>query len=229
MLRKFLLASVALAAFATTASAADMAARMPTKAVPYVSAAYNWTGFYVGANVGYGWARASDDLGAVTGRLNGVIGGGQIGYNWQMNNLVLGFETDFQGSGQSQSWSAVGPGFTAASGTDRIRYFGTVRGRLGFAFDRTLLYVTGGYAYTNVGADASFTGLGGGTTSGSSNSTKSGYTVGAGLEYAFAGPWSAKVEYLYIDSGSQSVSSGVFTDNVRIRNNIGRVGLNYRF
>jgi outer membrane immunogenic protein len=227
MLRKLLLATVAVAAFATTASAADMAARMPTKAVPYVSAAYNWTGLYVGANVGYGWARTSDDLGAVSGNLNGVIGGGQIGYNWQMNNLVLGFETDLQGSGQSQSWSATGVGFTA-TGTDRVRYFGTVRGRLGFAWDRTLLYVTGGYAYTNVGADASFT-AGGVTTSGSSNTTKSGYTVGAGLEYAFAGPWSAKAEYLYIDSGSQSVTSGVFTDNVRIRNSIGRVGLNYRF
>ena len=218
MLRKFLLATVATVAFAGAAAAADMPARMATKAVPYV-ALYNWTGFYVGANLGYGWGRVSDDLGLVGGSLNGVIGGGQIGYNWQMNNLVLGLETDFQGSGQRQTTTAGA--FTI---TDRIRYFGTVRARVGYAWDRTLLYVTGGYAYTNVGSDVTGPGV-----AGSSNTTKSGGTVGAGLEYAFAGPWTAKLEYLYIDSGSQSVSSGIFTDNVRIKNHIARVGVNYRF
>lgn len=232
MLRKLLLATVAVAAFATTASAADMAARMPTKAVPYVSAAYNWTGFYVGANVGYGWARASNDAGA-SGSMNGVIGGGQIGYNWQMNNLVLGVEADFQGSGERASGTgtltAPAPlGIFGVNETDRVRYFGTVRGRLGFAWDRTLLYVTGGYAYTNIGADVSAT-VGGVTTTASSNTTKSGYTVGAGLEYAFAGPWSVKAEYLYIDTGNQAVTLLGVTDNLRIRNNIGRVGINYRF
>ncbi len=225
MLRKFLLATVASMALANVASAADMPARMATKAVPYV-ALYNWTGFYAGVNLGYGWARASDDLGLV-GNLNGVIGGGQIGYNWQMNNLVVGIETDFQGSGQRQSWAGTGVGFTA-TGSDRIRYFGTVRARVGYAFDRSLLYVTGGYAYTNVGADAAVT-AGGVTTTSSSNTTKSGATIGAGLEYAFAGPWTAKAEYLYVDSGTVTVSSGLFTDNLRIRNHIGRVGINYRF
>jgi outer membrane immunogenic protein len=227
MLRKFLLATVATVAFAGAASAADMPARMATKAVPFVQM-YNWTGFYAGVNLGYGWGRASDDFG-VAGNLNGVIGGGQIGYNWQMNNLVVGIETDFQGSGQRQSWAGTGVGFTA-TGSDRIRYFGTVRGRLGYAFDRTLLYVTGGYAYTNVGADASVTTVPGGvTTTSSSNTTKSGYALGAGLEYAFAGPWTAKAEYLYVDSGTVAVSSGLFTDNLRIRNHIARVGINYRF
>jgi outer membrane immunogenic protein len=225
MLRRFLLATVASIAVANVASAADMPA---TKAVPFVQM-YNWTGLYVGANIGYGWGRTSNTAGVSVGDLNGVIGGGQIGYNWQMNNLVLGVETDFQGSGQRQSWSGAGVGFTA-TGTDRLRYFGTVRGRVGYAWDRTLLYVTGGYAYTNVGADASVTTVPGGvTTSGSSNTTKSGYALGAGVEYAFAGPWSAKAEYLYIDSGTVAVSSGLFTDNLRIRNHIGRVGINYRF
>lgn len=217
MLRKILLASAALVAFAGAASAADMPARMATKAVPYV-ALYNWTGFYVGANLGYGWGRASDDLG-VTSSMNGVIVGGQIGYNWQMNNLVVGLETDFQGSGQKQSTTAG-----LFTGTDRIRYFGTVRARLGYAWDRTLLYVTGGYAYTNVGVDLS--GPGGAV---SSNTTKSGGTVGAGLEYAFAGPWSAKLEYLYVDTGTQSVTLLGVTDNVRIKNHIARVGVNYHF
>lgn len=218
MLRKFLLATVASMALANVASAADMPARMATKAVPFVQM-YNWTGLYVGANIGYGWGRASDSLGLVSGNLNGVIGGGQVGYNWQMNNLVLGVETDFQGSGQSQTSTAGA--FTI---TDRIRYFGTVRARVGFAWDRTLLYVTGGYAYTNIGSDVTGPGV-----AGSANTTKWGGTVGAGLEYAFAGPWSAKAEYLYVDSGTVAVTSGVFTDNVRIKNHIGRVGINYRF
>lgn len=221
MFRKFLLATVASIALANVASAADMPARMATKAVPYV-ALYNWTGFYVGANIGYGWGRVSDDAGA-TSNMNGVIGGGQIGYNWQMNNLVLGLETDFQGSGQKNSGTGF-IGATPVTVTDRIRYFGTVRGRLGYAFDRTLLYVTGGYAYTNVSVDLT-------TPSGtaSSNTTKSGATVGAGLEYAFAGPWSAKAEYLYVDTGTQAVTLLGVTENVRIKNHIARVGVNYRF
>jgi outer membrane immunogenic protein len=222
MLRKILLASAALVAFAGAASAADMPARMPTKApVPYV-ALYNWTGFYVGANLGYGWGRASDDAG-LSSSMNGVIGGGQIGYNWQMNNLVVGLETDFQGSGQKQSASGF-IGATPVTVSDRIRYFGTVRARVGYAWDRTLLYVTGGYAYTNVGADLNTP-----AGSASSSTTKSGGTVGAGIEYAFAGPWTAKLEYLYVDTGTQSVTLVGVTDNVRIKNHIARVGLNYRF
>ncbi|HEY4140068.1 MAG TPA: outer membrane protein [Pseudolabrys sp.] len=216
MLRKILLASAALVSFAGAASAADMPARMPMKAVPYL-AVYNWTGFYVGANIGYGWGR--DTAGGSSTSLNGVIGGGQIGYNWQMNNLVLGLETDFQGSGQRAD--ATGGGATL---TERVRYFGTVRGRLGYAWDRTLVYVTGGYAYTNVGADLTFGGL-----TASSNTTKSGYTVGGGVEYAFAGPWSVKAEYLYVDSGTTTLTVGGISGDVHVKNNIGRIGINYRF
>jgi outer membrane immunogenic protein len=218
MFRKFLMATAATLALANAASAADMPQRMATKAVPYVQAVYNWTGFYAGVNLGYGWGRASDDLGLVS-TMNGVIGGGQIGYNWQMNQLVVGLETDIQASGQKQT-TTVGA-FTL---NERIRYFGTVRARLGYAFDRTLLYVTGGYAYTNIGMD--LTGPGG---TASSNTTKGGATIGGGVEWAFAGPWSAKAEYLYVDTGTQSVTLLGVTDNVRVRNHIGRVGINYRF
>jgi outer membrane immunogenic protein len=178
---------------------------------------FNWTGFYVGANIGYGWGR--DTAGGSSTNLNGVIGGGQIGYNWQMNQLVLGVETDFQGSGERAT--ATGVGFSV---TERIRYFGTVRGRIGYAFDRTMLYATGGYAYTNIGADLN---VGAFTTS--TNTTKSGYALGAGVEYAFAGPWSAKAEYLYVDSGTTSLTLAGITADVRIKNHIGRVGINYRF
>jgi outer membrane immunogenic protein len=222
MLRKILLATAALVSFAGAASAADMPARMPTKApVPYV-ALYNWTGFYVGGNFGYGWGRISDDSGSAS-NLNGVLGGGQIGYNWQFNNVVLGLETDIQASNQKQSATGfIGAVPVTVSG--RIRYFGTVRARVGYAWDRTLVYVTGGYAYTNVGLDIN-TPFG----SASSNTTKSGGTVGAGIEYAFAGPWTAKLEYLYVDSGTQSVTLLGVTDNARIRNHVARIGVNYRF
>ena len=227
MFRKFLLATAATLALANVASAADMPQRMATKAapVPYM-AIYNWTGLYIGANLGYGWARVSDDAGG-SSNLNGVIGGGQIGYNWQMNQLVLGVEADFQGSGQRATQTGA-IGLVAISATERIRYFGTVRARVGYAFDRTLLYVTGGYAYTNIGMDVTAT-FGGATATASSNTTKGGATIGGGVEYAFAGPWSAKAEYLYIDSGTQSVTLFGVTDNARIRNHIGRVGINYRF
>jgi outer membrane immunogenic protein len=219
MVRKFLLATVATVAFANIASAADLPAKAP--AVPYI-APYNWTGFYIGANIGYGWGRVSDDLG-MSSNLNGVIGGGQIGYNWQTNNLVLGIETDFQGSGQRASANGFVLGVPVTV-TGRIRYFGTVRGRIGYAWDRWMVYATGGWAYTNVGLDLN-TPFG----SASSNTTKSGATVGGGVEWAFAGPWTAKAEYLYIDTGTQSVTLLGVTENARIRNHIARVGVNYRF
>jgi outer membrane immunogenic protein len=225
MFRKFLLATVATVAFAGAASAADMPARMATKAVPY-TALYNWTGFYIGGNIGYGWGRFSDDAGG-SQNVNGVIGGGQIGYNWQQGNVVFGVETDFQGSGQKATQTGTIAG-VPLSVSERIRYFGTVRGRIGYAWDRALLYVTGGWAYTNIGADASAT-VGGVTATVSSNTTKSGVAVGGGLEYAFAGPWSAKLEYLYIDTGSQSVTLFGVTDNIRTRDHILRTGINYRF
>lgn len=93
---------------------------MATKAIPYV-ALYNWSGFYVGGNIGYGWGRFSDDAGAGTNP-NGVIGGGQIGYNWPINSLVLGLEADIQASGQ-RSTSTGTIGGVALAVSDRIRYF----------------------------------------------------------------------------------------------------------
>ena len=227
MLRKFLLATVATMIFAGAASAADMPARMPVKAVPFVAAPYNWTGFYVGGNIGYGWASTSADVGGST-NMNGFIGGGQIGYNWQMNNLVLGLEADFQGSNErANATGAIG--LVAITATERVRYFGTVRGRIGYAWDRFMVYATGGYAYTNIGLDVTATAPGPITATASSNSTKSGATIGAGVEWAFAGPWTAKLEYLYIDTGTQAVTLLGVTDNARIRNNILRTGINYRF
>jgi outer membrane immunogenic protein len=219
-MKRIVLATAMTALLAGTALAADMPARMPTKAVPYV-AMYNWTGAYVGLNAGYGWARASDSLGA-SANLNGFVGGGQIGYNWQANGspLVLGLEADFQGTGQSQTQTVPG----VATLDTRVRWFGTVRGRLGYAADRALFYVTGGLAYVNSGVTLT-TAAGQSTDSG----TKAGYALGGGIEYAFAGPWTAGLEYLYVDTGSRSVTVGAVNDSIKIRENILRAKINYRF
>ena len=222
MFSRIFTAAVLVAAASSAAIASDLPARAVTKAVPYVQS-YNWTGLYAGVNVGYAWARPTvDDFGTAT-NLNGVIGGAQIGYNWQAGHLVFGLETDFQGSSQNASQTmTIGFPITVS---ERIRYFGTVRGRLGYAQDRWLAYVTGGYAYTNFGVDGTQLGV-----AFSSKDTGSGYTLGSGLEYAFAQNWSGKLEYLFMDTATRNVVTANFmTDNLRYRNNIVRVGLNYKF
>lgn len=205
--------ALAVLGFATAASAADMPARNYTKAPPMV-AAYNWTGFYVGLNAGYGWV----DTG---GNPGGFVGGGQIGYNWQAigSPLVLGLEADIQGADIDQTETIGG-----ISATSRAKAFGTVRGRIGYAFDRAMIYATGGWAYTRTSLDLS--GPGGSI---SSSDWSSGWTLGGGLEYAFMGPWSAKLEYLHVDSGDVTLSlAGVpVTGSYDI--NVVRAGLNYRF
>lgn len=212
MKRTLLLASMA-ALLATSANAADLPRRMPVKAVPY-AAAYNWTGFYAGLNAGYGWTRQSP-------RADGFVGGGQIGYNWQAigSPLVLGIEADIQGNDQD-STQVLG----AATVTSRINAFGTIRGRIGYAWDRALLYVTGGFAYQR---DRLTTTVGAVTLENSG--WDSGYALGGGLEYAFAGPWTAAIEYLYVDVKGRSNTIGAVTTNASFDNNVVRAKVNYRF
>ncbi len=220
-----ILAAAMVSLFAGSALAADMPARMPVKAAPMAVPYYNWTGFYVGLNAGYAWGRLNDSTNGLTSDPKGFAGGGQIGYNWQVNQVVFGLEADFQGSGQRESASGVLPvPFGLTTITDRVRYFGTIRGRLGYAWDRTLLYVTGGYAYQNIGLDIS-------TAAGaaSSSTTKGGWTLGGGFEYAFAGPWTAGVEYLYLDSGTTTTTLFGAPFESRVRNNVVRAKVNYRF
>src|SRR5262249_36842575 len=151
----------------------------------------------------------------------GFIGGGQIGYNWQFNQYVLGFETDIQGT-SAKSSSTVSlfnpapppanfnaPVLGTASVSRRLDYLGTVRGRLGYAADNVLFYVTGGFAYgrteLSYAGTISFPSAPGLVTAaaGSTNKFSAGGTVGAGIEYGFGHNWSAKVEYLYFDLGNQ--------------------------
>jgi len=207
------------------ASAADLGRRqaMPMKAPEYF-APYNWTGFYVGINGGGGWGR-SDWTNAVgsTGSfdLSGALVGGTIGYNWQMNQFVFGLEGDIDWSDIRGSTST---GLCAGSSCEtRNNWLGTARGRIGYAFDRFLPYFTGGLAVGDIKSSrAGF---------GSSSDTNAGWALGGGLEASIAGPWSAKIEYLYVDLGKQTCDvgcTGISTD-VNFRANVVRAGVNYRF
>jgi outer membrane immunogenic protein len=280
-MKKFLIAGAAVTSlFATGAFAADL----PVKAPPVVAVVYNWTGFYIGGNIGYSWGRERDD-GSVTGtssvsvfrtagptllagfpvvtplatlpifgrsNMNGVIGGGQAGYNWQRDKWLFGLEADIQGSDErSDGALCTVAGCPAGSllfpTTYKLDWFGTVRGRVGIlAAPQFLLYATGGLAYGHVGANAPFIPL-------SWGSTHAGWTVGAGGEYAFNSNWSIKVEYLYMDLGNvggNSATATVVTNapntpgvgfntvttivstaafNTHFTDNIVRVGVNYRF
>jgi outer membrane immunogenic protein len=208
----------------SAASAADIPRRAPVAAapVPYVAAAYNWTGFYVGLNAGWGWGTGSLSGPPPSGDMDGSGGlfGGTLGYNWQMNNIVFGIETDIAWSG-IEADRGCGAGIRCEISHD---WLGTTRGRIGIAMDRFLPYVTGGLAYGDV--SASITGNPG------ASETQIGWTLGAGVEYAFAHPWTAKLEYLYVDLGDFACGTRCGTagpDNVEFRAHIVRAGLNYRF
>ena len=207
-------AAIAVFALTTAASAADMPARTYTKAPPMV-AGYNWTGFYLGLNGGYGWV---DSGGSNPG---GFVGGGQIGYNWQGigSPLVLGVEADIQGADIDESAT-----FGAVTATQRAKAFGTIRGRIGYAFNNAMIYATGGWAYTRTSLD--LTGPGGSI---SSSDWSSGWALGGGLEYAFMGPWSVKLEYLHVDSGDVTLTLAGVPVTGSYDLNVVRAGLNYRF
>lgn len=218
-MRRFLialLATTALAANASIATAADMPVKAYTQAPAYIPM-YNWSGAYVGLNAGGAWNRSSGGVGS--SNMSGFIGGGQVGYNWQFGQVVLGLEADFQGASQRTDFAGVG--FT---GSSRIDYFGTVRGRIGYAWDRWMVYGTGGYAYVHERNS-----LTAGALSGSNNTTLSGGTIGGGVEWAFWQNWSAKLEYLYISTRSNNLTVGAFGTDGRVRENLVRVGLNYHF
>ena len=240
-MKKILLAGVALAAMSTLATAADLPRKTaPIQPIVYAPA-FSWTGFYVGGNAGYGFGSSTTSntfnglapVGArIIGDPDGFIGGGQVGYNYQFyNNIVLGAEADIQGSTLESSRSAVF-GTTSKSSLD---YFGTVRARVGYAFagtnsvlDRTLLYVTGGFAYGDQSLNiAGYS---------SPSNTHFGYAAGAGVEYAFTNNWTVKLEGLYVDLGRENY---VFTNAnpvvpaIRTRDQLDfavvRAGLNYKF
>jgi outer membrane immunogenic protein len=194
-MKKYLLASVAALGLvaAGAASAADLPSRKGPIAAPiYMPPAFTWSGFYVGANAGYGFGNVNANGFANVGDLDGFVGGGQVGYNYQMGQFVLGLEADLQfadlSSGNNLGLIGV-----------KTDYFGTVRARAGVAFDRFMPYITGGWAYGNVKTSIPALGFS------SDRSHTGGYAVGAGLEYAVTNNIIAGVEYLYVDLGEKNI------------------------
>ena len=148
-------------------------------------------------------------------KVNGIIGGAQIGYNWQFSpSWVFGLEADFQGSGEKGDFAVCAGvvGCTVVGTADyRLNWFGTVRGRLGvLASDRVLLYVTGGLAYGELESNYSLGFLGFPAAAFGSKTTKAGFTVGGGIEGSLGGNWTAKAEYLFMDLGSYGGGTGAF-------------------
>jgi outer membrane immunogenic protein len=210
---------------ATPVLAADLPARTGPPAAPFAATvpAFTWTGFYIGANAGYvgGTGRVSvTGLGSESGRYDGFIGGGQVGYNWQTGQLVLGIEADLNASGIEYSESAFG--ITAKS---RLDYLGTVRGRVGMSFNSIMPYVTAGIAY----GQNSISGSGFGVAI-RDRQTHVGWAVGAGVEAQLGSGWSVKGEYLYVDLGRETYFSNVAGGfQARADFHTARLGLNYRF
>lgn len=218
---------------AAAAGSSAWAADLPVYKAPPVVPAFSWTGFYIGANVGYGWARGQswNTINGVTttssGKMNGVVGGGQLGYNWQTGNFVLGVEVDGQGSDSHQTFSfVVRPGIVATR-TNKIPWFATARGRVGWAFaDRWMVYATGGGGWLDFKSDLAVPTLGNYTF----EKTHAAWVVGAGIEQAFAQNWSWKVEYLHMDTGRfLAESNGIVHTDLRLKDNIVRGGINYHF
>jgi len=201
-------------AFGATAASADgRYHRGSIKDAPYK---FSWTGFYAGANIGYAFS-GDEEIGLTTNlggfaragdfELSGFFGGLQAGYNWHLSpSLVFGIEGDIQLSGVDDK---VGPNATVPAGgivrgSSDVQWLGTLRGRLGWAADRTLFYATGGLAFAGVDYVVNFTN-GVNTSVMKNDDTLTGYVVGGGIEHAFSNRWSLKFEYQYINLGKEAV------------------------
>ena len=250
------LAGLSLAAVATQASAADLAARPYTKAPPMIAAIYDWSGFYIGANGGYGSSRNCWDqtVGFAPGvaegchDATGAVAGGQIGYRWQSAAWVFGIEAqgdwaDLHGSNTSLFFGAP---FVNNS---KIEAFGLFTGQVGYAWNNALLYVKGGAAVTSDkywgSTNAAIPIIGGpviaaGTVFDRASEQRWGGVVGVGLEYGFTPNWSVAVEYDHLFMGNRNVTltatgglvpAGTLSrvDNIRQDVDLVTVRVNYRW
>jgi outer membrane immunogenic protein len=268
-MKNYLVAGVAaLTVFgAGAALASDLPARKGPVPAPqvYLPPAFTWTGFYAGVNAGY--AFRNDDTATTTGTpgfralvpggvapgslkvgSDGFIGGAQIGYNYQINQIVFGLETDIQYVDNKGGSTFIGNpvlGTQLRTGADsELTYLGTLRARLGYTpMDRLLIYATGGLAYGEVKSNASVAGVQAPALgwSGSKSDVKFGWTAGAGAEYALTNNWTLKGEYLYYDLGKSKVTTAAnaaaaaavpgvaYLNEAKNNGHIVRAGVNYKF
>jgi outer membrane immunogenic protein len=263
-MKKILIATVLAALGSSSALAADLAPRTYTKAPAY-DPATNWTGFYIGANGGWGWSNFDTAatpfgvtaIGEITPqslgtKTSGAVFGGQLGYNWQAASWVIGVEGDFDGasiSGTQQSAfkSLIGPAGAADSfsATSKINWLASVRGRVGYTWGASLLYVTGGAAWKNSTINSTVSALVlpaayEGSAAGAFSQTTSGWVIGAGYEWMMQSHWTVRGEYLFYDfkgsdGNSLSIPScAVAACGVNVstsKNDVSafRLGVNYKF
>ncbi|HMF07053.1 MAG TPA: outer membrane protein [Methylocella sp.] len=224
MTRRILLPAAFLAA-ATPALAADIPSPPPPPYAP--PPLFTWTGLYLGGQIGYAWGTDT-----VTVRPfgfgtdftpNGVVGGGHIGYNLQLSQIVAGIEGDIEGTGISRTFSPGGAIFSTS-----VSAQGSIRARLGIAFDRVLLYATGGGEFA--GFDTTVTAI----FSDQSSQGRAGWTVGGGIEYAITPNWSIRGEYRFADFGSFTQTTpfgfglGSLVNHHETENAV-RAGFSYKF
>lgn len=167
--------------------------------------AFSWAGPYLGANLGYAWGSTTNN----PTKPSGFTGGVTAGYNWQSGPVVFGLEGDLQASGADDTfapWKFSNP------------WFGTLRGRVGYSFSNVMFYGTGGLAFGGLRAE---------TFGLSESRNTAGWTVGGGVEFAFAPNWSAKVEYLYVDLSDTRFSVTGVSNGYEF--GLARIGVNYRF
>ncbi len=238
MFRRVILAGASVIALTAAASAADLnqaPAIMSYKDAP--SYGVNWSGVYIGVNSGYGWdaSKIGDKTGPELGLSpEGGFGGGQIGLNWQRGNIVLGVEADIQAANITDSKTTVQPPayplFTIVN-KSTLDWFGTLRGRAGYAFGSSLVYGTGGLAYGHITDESSCTAAGGSqlTCANPAKFTKetdaTGYVVGGGVEHKFNPAWSVKAEYQYLNLGKDNFFADRVDEDYAV--STVRLGLNY--
>lgn len=229
-MKKFLLSAsaiVAVAAASTSAFAADLPARTYTKAPVYTAPAvvYNWTGFYIGGHVG----GAFGDSNSLIGDSGRFMGGVQGGFDYQFaTNWVLGIEANYSWMGSNNTGLQFSNGTIVSGNNDQL---GSVTGRLGYTWGPTMLYAKGGYAWR--GNNDIFISPAPVAAAVIDGNSKSGYTVGGGLEYMFTPNWSGKIEYQYYNFGNTTIAStNIPGSGVASFNNDEhtiKAGLNYRF
>lgn len=202
------------------AQAADMSVPVTPLDTAIANSAHDWAGAYVGVNAGYAWGDFST-AGLLTANNpsfdgNGPLGGFQIGYNKQLGSVVIGVEADIQGA--AADGSSSGGGTTSATSLD---WFSTARGRVGYAFDNTLVYGTAGFAVTGVEVSTS--------GAGTDDKILTGFTAGAGLEQALTDNISLKAEYLYVDTQKKTFDTGAGNTQAEWDGHVLRFGANLKF
>jgi outer membrane immunogenic protein len=249
---KFIAVAIAIAAISGVgaASAADMAPRTYTKAPPMAAPVYSWTGCYVGVEGGGIWGHGNhfqNDPAASAAAGGGILGlpqtagidpsgglaGGTVGCNYQFaGNWVIGIEGDISWTSASASAGGIAPFNLTDTFSSSQRWMDTVRGRIGYAWDRVLVYGTGGAAFTGLREQVCDPPTG----CASATNSVTGWVAGAGVEWAFYQNWSAKLEYLHADFGTTGFGrtfppgGGFFAArNVTLTDDMVRVGVNYRF